>query len=397
MGHSLLSPSSAHRWLVCPASLVEGQKYPETTSDYAAEGTRAHAFAADILNGKTPTIPDPEMGEAVTVYVDTVRAMSAGAVFTAVEQELDTSDVLGYPEQSGTADFVAVVGDELQVHDLKYGKGVRVDANANKQLIIYGLAALETVEMFIDAPITKVRLVIHQPRLNSVSEALYTVEEMAIIKAEIQDRVQHAVKLLTAPCTTDDYHPGEKQCKFCPHKANCEALQNFCLKTVAEDFEDLDSAEQAIKAVAPKQLPVERLSIIHGLSDLITDLLSAIATRVSDLLHNGEEVPGFKLVMGKQGNRKWEDEAKAEEKMKSMRLKKEEMYDEKIKSVAALEKVLKARPRAWNSLEPFITRAEAKPVVAPVSDKRPAIIVDKQVAESFEDLTAEAVNINDLI
>ena len=45
-GHALLSPSASHRWLHCTAAprLEEGIK--DEGSDYAAEGTLAHAYCA---------------------------------------------------------------------------------------------------------------------------------------------------------------------------------------------------------------------------------------------------------------------------------------------------------------------------------------------------------------
>ena len=42
--HSLLSPSSAHRWLNCPPSARMCEQFPEETSIYAEEGTTAHAL-----------------------------------------------------------------------------------------------------------------------------------------------------------------------------------------------------------------------------------------------------------------------------------------------------------------------------------------------------------------
>ena len=40
--HALLSASGAHRWLECtPSALLELQ-FPQSTSEYAEEGTAAH-------------------------------------------------------------------------------------------------------------------------------------------------------------------------------------------------------------------------------------------------------------------------------------------------------------------------------------------------------------------
>lgn len=43
--HALLSASSAHRWLKCTAAPKLEQGFPDTTSEYAKEGTLAHAIA----------------------------------------------------------------------------------------------------------------------------------------------------------------------------------------------------------------------------------------------------------------------------------------------------------------------------------------------------------------
>ena len=40
--HAILSPSSAHRWLVCTPSAKLEAEFPDTTSSAAAEGTLAH-------------------------------------------------------------------------------------------------------------------------------------------------------------------------------------------------------------------------------------------------------------------------------------------------------------------------------------------------------------------
>ena len=48
--HALLSPSSAKRWLSCPASIALSAGIPEPPeSPYAAEGTLAHAVAESKL------------------------------------------------------------------------------------------------------------------------------------------------------------------------------------------------------------------------------------------------------------------------------------------------------------------------------------------------------------
>ena len=73
------------------------------------------------------------------------------------------------------------------------------------------------------------------------------------------------------------------------------------------------------------------------------------------------------------------------------RYKMEEVFDFKLISPTAAEKLKKAGdigPRQWPKVEALITRAEGKPSIAPESDKRPALTL-QPVAEAFDDLTEE--------
>lgn len=48
--HAELGPSSAVRWMTCPGSVLLSRGQPEDQSEYAEEGTLAHAVAARALN-----------------------------------------------------------------------------------------------------------------------------------------------------------------------------------------------------------------------------------------------------------------------------------------------------------------------------------------------------------
>ena len=69
--HALLSPSAAHRWLNCTAAprLEAGQ--PDSGSDYAREGTLAHAYCAKHLKaflGQSTAAEDKEIAEYFDQY-----------------------------------------------------------------------------------------------------------------------------------------------------------------------------------------------------------------------------------------------------------------------------------------------------------------------------------------
>lgn len=393
MGHSLLSPSSAHRWVVCTASVAMCKGCEEITSEYADEGTLAHTLAAAIFNKEAlPSGITDEMREYIETYVENIRIMTQGATFAWVEQTLDLSEVLGAPDQSGTGDYIAIVGKELQVHDLKYGKGVKVYAKGNWQLILYALGALEFVDL-LGHEIETVKIVIHQVRVSEPDECTYTVAELKEIGEFLRKQAKSAIEVLKYPSAMvpeSYFAPGEKQCRFCPAKATCPALQKFALSSIVDQFEDLTNEEvlQAQVREAIDKVPehtTERLSILMKNLELIQQWVKAVNEHVYSLLLNGIEVPGFKLVEGRAGARKWSDEKAAEEIMKSMRLKRDEMYSFKLITPTVAEKLLKDSTRKWNRLKDLVIKPEGSPTIAPASDKRPALVIKSQ-ADDFEDL-----------
>lgn len=377
--HAVNSPSGASGWMVCDGWASSG-----TSSKYSSEGTAAHELGADCLqSGGNATqhigreikaddltfTVDADMAGHVQSYVDTVRSLGGNLM---VEQRLSIAGITGEADAEGTSDAVVILGDELIVADLKYGMGVRVDADNNPQLMIYALAALEIFELVSD--FKTVRLMIIQPRLNHVSEWSTTPAALA----EFAVTVRAAADRRTAGST--DLLPGEKQCKFCAKKAICVALR-------AEMFEDLD-------AVDPKEVSVDELGYAMSKVGLMEDWCKAIRAETEKRLFEGRTVNGWKLVQGKRGNRAWTDKAVAEALLKSMRLKVEEMYDLSLISPTSAEKLTKRSaegylptigPRQWIKAQALITQKDGAPSVAPESDKRPAL----DLAVTFDNLDAE--------
>ena len=80
------------------------------------------------------------------------------------------------PDAFGTADAVIIADDLMEVIDFKYGKGVKVDADHNPQMMIYALGALD--EFLLDYDIKRVRMTIVQPRIDNLSECGMMVGEL---------------------------------------------------------------------------------------------------------------------------------------------------------------------------------------------------------------------------
>lgn len=416
--HATLSPSSADRWMTCPGSVPLSEGIVDTSSEYAAEGSAAHEIAALCLTsgsdaaayvGRIVEIDTREieitadMAEHIQVYVDHVRNRVAdwtnlgATVMLEVEQRVPLGHLTGEEGAEGTADAVIIAElpdarTAIEVIDLKFGRGVEVGATDNRQLRLYALGAIEKFGMVWT--FTEARVAISQPRLSTkAAEWEVSIEDLERFGQDVK-RASASVagaRICFANKSPDFdlfLRPSEKGCKWCKVKGTCGKLAQHVTTTVLDDFEDLTQAgvEQAIKDVPARS--DDNLANAMGCVDLIEDWCKAVRADVERRLLAGGQVPGFKLVEGRAGARKWADEAQAEAVLKSMRLKQEAMYDFKLISPTQAEKLAKAEtigPRQWPKVEALITRSAPKPSVAPASDKRPALGI-KPVHEEFPNL-----------
>lgn len=377
--HPLFSPSSAHRWLECTASVnrIAELGIEEEETEYQAEGRLAHKvfefrlkfpsqlqiaeYVTDEERSSTPVPSD------MKEYVDTAAKYVEKWLDDDTSMLLETTVEVPGTGIFGTADVILMREDKIRVFDFKYGKGVRVVAKDNPQLLLYLLGAVEVAEMSGFSP-TKLAVHIVQPRLDHFDSATVSLQRLGAFKELVVERMQEVFN-------GAQYRPGEETCRWCPLKGNCEALYAHSYKAV------LDSLDEEPDAMSDEQLA----GILDKVSLVISFLDAARKEAVSRILSK-REVPGWKVVEGRT-QRRWRDE---EEVLKLLakvpRLGIDRYAPRKLLSPRAVQGLLRDDSPGRAKILQQIVRPEGRPTLAPVTDTRPNFspITDEDFADETD-------------
>lgn len=366
--HALLSPSSSHRWLNCTPSARLEEPYESTGTAAAEEGTVAHELAEHAIEKYLAgeylpllyelPVPDeirnskyysPEMEHYVTdyvCYVCDIYELEEGAEMS-TERKLDLTAYV--PECFGSCDCDIVGGTVLDIIDLKYGKGVQVDANENSQLMMYAIGVLNSLEPSHRSKIEKVRMHIAQVRLGN-----YSVFEMSA-----RDLTHWAIHVLRPAAEKAWAGQGETKagshCKFCKFKAQCRAQKD----ALVNEFETCGDT---------RALTLDEIGDILSKSDMFTDWLASVKAFAMQAALRGEKVKGWKLVEGRSA-RVINDAETAIERLNAIGLSTEDITNRKLKGIGDLERLVGKKPLAA-ALDGLIVKPQGLPTLAPESDRR---------------------------
>jgi hypothetical protein len=270
-----------------------------------------------------------------------------------VEQRLDFSPWV--PEGFGTGDVVIVTDSLIEVMDLKYGKGIVVDAEDNSQMRLYGLGAYNEFSHLYD--IKTCRMTILQPRLNN-----YPSEQLAMDK--LLDWGRDVVKPLAKLAWEGkgEMRAGEHCTKgFCRARYQCPQR--------AKQAYELASASFAL--VEPELLSMEQIVKVLPKADMLIDWLNDVKSYALKKAEKGVEIPGYKLVEGRS-NRKYSKPDDVAKRLIDSGINEALIYEKSLLGITAMEKVL-GKKEFTRLLDDLIVKPEGKPTLVANSDKRAAI------------------------
>lgn len=279
------------------------------------------------------------------------------------------------PEGFGTCDCVMIGGDTLSITDYKHGKGVPVSAVGNPQMRLYSLGALKRYAPVFGDAIKQVRMTIDQPRLDSYTSDLITVEELKAWGESIKPIAQKAFSGM------GEFVPGE-HCRFCRGKAQCRARANA--NTALEEFKDcalpgqpaLDDLNRVLTDAEIGDLLMRGQQLVQWYKDL-----EEYATKA---LLDGRPIEGWKLVAGRS-NRAFSDTDAAINAAIEAGYDRSLLYDLKPKTLSEIEKLM-GKSEFADKIGAYVIKPPGKPTLAPATDKREAY---NPAASDFAGVVAE--------
>jgi Protein of unknown function (DUF2800) len=403
MSHARLSPSSRYRWQLCPGSANAVVRYEGDgkSSPAAIDGTHSHTLLEYCIKNKDGDkardpkyylgmvlqdhegifAPDRDRCDRVRIATDYINSRLAELpnVKVVSERHVNPVKLLDRDDLYGTVDVHILSTGVLEIIDYKDGMN-EVIAKDNPQLeqYFFGLFS-ELAASGKMPPFNKVRLTIIQPKL-----ALKGGNPISFHDYDLSELLEKVDVILAEAAATDSpdapFVPGEKQCKYCAHKVNCEAFRDMSFNAMGIKFENV---LPAVQETVGDTLSDEKLQELILAAPLIRKMLEEAEAEALRRIRSGHPVPGLKVVAG-PGRRGWAyDDAEMEAKLKRFKIPKAALWKTSLISPAQAE-ALRWTDRAGEEHQltekqitllnkELVKKSEGKLTVVPESDRRATV------------------------
>lgn len=310
-GHSRLAPSSADRWVQCPASVQLSERFPELVEHpSAAEGDAAHWVAYSMLKTHVPQLGDitpnglsvtEEMLEGGKLWANTIFAICnphGGLSRVRLEQREQMPSI--HPECHGTPDAVIDLAElvgEVHVPDYKFGHG-EVEEFENWQTVLYSRGVLDRLgfDGHMEQHLTLVFTIV-QPRCYTSKGP---VRQWRVKAAELRGMWNRLHAAADEALGDDPTYRAGPHCEHCPGRRACPALKRI-------GGAAMDYAGSGMPVELPPEwlgLELQQVERLHG---LLGARLEALREQAEFHIRNGGAVPLYALQPG-QGSTKWRAE-----------------------------------------------------------------------------------------
>jgi hypothetical protein len=368
--HSDYGGSVADKWINCPGyiqAVAHLPKQPPTI--HTVSGTAQHALVEHIaLTGKRPEdfVGKPWMGEIpiefaghyddenvarARVWINAIHDHCDPLQFTLeIEEPVVLSSIS--PACRGTGDLFAIdrAAKHLVVADYKDGAGKIVDVLTTPQPRFYAVGADDTFGLEIDASWTVDYLIVQPKAPTPLTMCRKSGKDVAEWRGIFKYAYERSLDP-HAPRVAGDH------CGWCRAAGDCAALAESKRLSVKREFGS---------PVAPQSLTPEQISNILRVAPEVESWLNEVQKHALAQALAGSPPPGFRVVEGRAGPRKWGDEAAAEEALVAAL--KDRAYERSLLSPTKAEKALGKDD--FKALAQFITQNAGAPKLAPAGSEK---------------------------
>lgn len=308
MDHSVLAPSAASMWVMCPGWVVMSQSFPELTdTEHSRTGTAAHEVAAKFIDSyarggaynpqigditSNNVVIDEEMLDAAEYFAGKCREIMLrtgvfGGESFGLERRLTMSSINEHV--FGTPDFfiVDLKNNTVYISDFKYGHDP-IEVFENWQLIAYAAGVVDHLLRFTPFVLDrqhgmKFVLNINQPRSFHADGPLRTWTTTLGNLLPYFQRMKDAAALAMSGLGETQSGP---HCRYCPARHGCQSAISASVRLY-------EVASQALPLYMSDEATATQLAIVTRAVKQLEAIKDALEQQVENMVRSGKHVPGY--------------------------------------------------------------------------------------------------------